>query len=198
MPLLSLGESPETEVRHRLQVGVRPRLAQEAIDLALVDGADRCLRVGVAGEHDADHLRVADADHAQQLDPAHPRHLLVGNDELHRPLLEDFEGALAVRRRHDRVARAAQDPRRHFAHRRVVVDYQDGALGHGGMLPPFLTWIDGGERGPLGLAPALALGLGADFRMHHHDEDGEIDDRHQCRACERERREHVSPSPLAL
>ncbi len=58
-----------------------PWLEHVLIDVAPVDGVDDIVGVGVAGEDDADGVRVVSAQPLQQFDAAHPRHALVGDDD---------------------------------------------------------------------------------------------------------------------
>ncbi len=62
-------------------VGI-PRLADVAIDVALVDGVDDGLDVGVAGEQQTDGVGPIAADAAKELDAADVRHALVGHDDV--------------------------------------------------------------------------------------------------------------------
>jgi hypothetical protein len=62
----------------------RARLGQEPVDLALVDRLDGRLGVGLAGQQDANDVRVPGTDAGQEGRAVHLRHPHVGNDDGHR------------------------------------------------------------------------------------------------------------------
>src|SRR5229473_15978 len=86
----------ESERDDGAQVGVAERLADEPVDLALVDRAHRQLPVGVAGQHDPQHARMAHADELDQIEAGQAGHDLIGDDELDRLHLEELQRLLAA------------------------------------------------------------------------------------------------------
>ncbi len=68
--------------QRRLQLVVVPRLGDQPVDLALVDGLDRDVHFGVAGEHHAYDVTVPFPYGRKQIDAAHFGHALVADDDL--------------------------------------------------------------------------------------------------------------------
>ena len=66
-----------------------PRLGDVAVDVALVDGVDDGLDVGVAGEQQADGVGMCFAEAFEELDAGHLRHALVGHDDVDLLLFHD-------------------------------------------------------------------------------------------------------------
>ena len=56
--------------------------------------ADSCVHRSLSGEDDADDVWILSAHHCQKLSAAHPRHLLVGNYDVHGFVREHFESFL--------------------------------------------------------------------------------------------------------
>ena len=77
--------------QRRLQLVVVPRLGDQPIDLAPIDGLDRDVHLGVPGEHHADHVRVSIADIREEIHAAHLRHALIGDHHLRGASLEQVE-----------------------------------------------------------------------------------------------------------
>ncbi len=78
MVLAQPGLDPLDQARGRAGLGV------EAEDVALVDGVDRGLLVGVAGKHQAHRFRGRLGDLLQGLDTVHARHAHVAHDHAER------------------------------------------------------------------------------------------------------------------
>ena len=115
----------------RLQFGVVPRLADEAVDLAVVDRADDRREVGVTGEQDAHAARRDVARLPQQIDAGHDRHALVADDDVHLVAAQEVERLVAVGGREHVIAVAEQRLQR-GQDALLVVDHQQPALFHAG------------------------------------------------------------------
>ena len=121
-----------------LQLLVVPRLGDQAVDLAVVDRLDRDVHLRVAGEHHAHGVRMALADHRQQLDAVHLRHPLVRDHDLGRLVREQAERLAAARGR-QHPARLVPEQALHGAQDvHLVVHEEHGVLAHRGEPPrPF-------------------------------------------------------------
>ncbi len=119
------------------------RLLQE-VRRATADGVHRQGHVGVAGDHHHGRSAGAVSQGFEQLEPVHPRHLHVREDQVgalaRRGLaLQALEGLLAAFGGPHPVALVLQDHLHGDAHVGFVVDHQDGggrlaALAHGAMV----------------------------------------------------------------
>ena len=119
----------EGEVDRHPQHRVVPRLFDETVDLALVDRADDDLWIGVAGEHDPGHVRIALAHQLEYLDSAHARHVLIADHQLDSGrLLENAQALVAALGLEDAVSLALEDRRERLPHRFLVVDDEDVLL----------------------------------------------------------------------
>ena len=90
VPLVVVGRLP-----HGVQelVGL-PRFEEVVVDPAAVDGVDGVFEPAEAGHHDADGLWAAQTNVFQQLHARLSGELLVGQNNIDRPLGEDFAGRL--------------------------------------------------------------------------------------------------------
>jgi hypothetical protein len=70
------------------------RLEEEAIDLALVDGAHRGLEIRLARQDHPDRVGPLLADFRQELASGHARHAFVGDDDVDVVAGEDHEAFL--------------------------------------------------------------------------------------------------------
>jgi len=108
-----------------------PRFEQVLVDAGFVDGSDDVGVVGVAGQDDAHHLRVAFAHAAQQFYAGHVRHALVGHDDLDELAFQDGQrlvGAAGGKQCEVVFQRALQ----RFERADFIVHQQNGSLGaHG-------------------------------------------------------------------
>ena len=112
-----LTPAAEQVVDDRVQPLVRwvPRLQQVVVEPDVVDGLDRHACVGVRREQQETRLGRLPAHLLQQLDPGHPRHALVGDDERDCPVLAAPAATAARVPRHRRSC-ARPGSRRRSAH----------------------------------------------------------------------------------
>lgn len=103
------------------QIVVVPRLEDELVDRALVDRAHHRSGVGMAGEHDADHVGVQFPGLAQQFAAGHARHHEIGNDQVEGFLAQQVERILAVEGRDDVVVFLAEYALQRLQHVGFVV-----------------------------------------------------------------------------
>src|SRR6266850_2034862 len=115
----------ERQLHDGAQIGVVPGLANEPVDLGLVDRAHGELGVGVAREHDAQDLWMAPPDVLEQIETRHPGHVVVADQELYALLAQDLQRLLPARGHEDGVAGVAEDPAQRSAHVIFVVDDED-------------------------------------------------------------------------
>ena len=73
-----------------------PGLEKIAVDLAAIDGFDGVFQLRKAGHEQANRLRVILTNPFQELNAAHARHFLVGEDEVDAMLLEDLLRSLTA------------------------------------------------------------------------------------------------------
>ena len=101
-----------------------PRLGDVAVDAAAVDGVDDGADVGVAGEQQANGIRMGLAHVMQQLDARHLRHPLVGHHHVDRFLREDADALAGARGAQDAVVEPEEiaDALHHVG---LVVDDED-------------------------------------------------------------------------
>ena len=124
---------------------VANRLCHQPLDLIHVEGLldviegpvphrlDRRVDGGVGGDHD--HLGPVAAllELNDELQPAHPRHLQVGDDAIVALLLDDLQGLAGARAAGDAVAGLAEDVGHRLAGLAVVVDDQHAAAADTGV-----------------------------------------------------------------
>jgi hypothetical protein len=85
---------------------------------------------GVAGNHNHRDGRVIHHDFTEQLEPRHPRHVEVGDDQVEAALPERLEGGFAAGRGFRAVAFSLQYVAIDFALPFFVVNNQNFAFGH--------------------------------------------------------------------
>jgi hypothetical protein len=73
-----------------------PWLEEKAVDTRTIDGLDRILELGEASHQKAHGPRCVLARPGQQIDPFHARHLLIGQNNIDRPLLQNAQRCLAA------------------------------------------------------------------------------------------------------
>ena len=71
-----------------------PRLYDEPVDLSLVDGLDDRVEAEHGGDEDAGGVGLELLGVGQEIQPGHPRHLIVGDDDRERLRLENLEALL--------------------------------------------------------------------------------------------------------
>ena len=103
LPLL-VGQPPgllaENHPRRRLadralKLAGRERLGQKVVR-SLFRGRHRRLDRRIRGDHDRQHVELHAADPIEHVEPAHPRHLVVQQQDVGRIALDDFDGRLAA------------------------------------------------------------------------------------------------------
>jgi len=126
-----LDDAPLGDVVARLadgleDVGRLPGLPQEAERVGPVDGRLERVHVGVPGQHDPGDVRAEAPELLEQVDAGHPRHALVGHDDVEGDLPRDLEGLVARRGHVDLPALLVlQDSAEHDEVVRLVVDEQN-------------------------------------------------------------------------
>ena len=139
-------------------VGRVPRLQQVVVEPDVVDGLDRDTCVGVRREQQQARLGRLPAHLLQQLDPRHPGHALVGDDEGDRAvsqcqLRQQLQCLGTGGRAHHLVVGAVartQVARDRTRYARIVIDRQNGRLRHLAPLPA----AGGVRRGSASAPPA--------------------------------------------
>jgi hypothetical protein len=109
--------------QHVVRGGLR-----QVLQRAQVHGLDRRLHRGHPRHQDHGHVEIPGADRPQQLDPRHPRHLDVADDDVERVLRDGFDRPLASVHDGDRVPHHLEEAPQGTRDGRVVVDDQDGLL----------------------------------------------------------------------
>ncbi|KAG1395228.1 hypothetical protein G6F59_014037 [Rhizopus arrhizus] len=107
---------------------------QQAHAQALLQRLDRVghrVQIGVAGQHQADRIRVQHLHPAEELGAAHVAHALVGQDHLHVVDRQQVERIAHVAGGEDAVAVAAEQPNQRAQHVLLVIQQQQGAIGTG-------------------------------------------------------------------
>lgn len=127
LPVLGFqGLALERVARNEQQVLVVPGLGHVAVDLALVDGGDGRLDVGVAREQDAGDGGSQLSHLLQQFSAVHPGHAHVGDDHVHVLAAQHQQGLLAAGGLQQAVPRRPEQPTQRAQDRRLVVNQQQG------------------------------------------------------------------------
>ena len=104
-----------------------PGLFQELEDVALIDGRDHRLQVGVAGEEHAHRLGIAGPHLRQKLHAGDLRHALVRHDDMDFVFPHQSEALLGILGAQD-LEFTAQKIMDGIAHVRFVIDDQEGVF----------------------------------------------------------------------
>jgi hypothetical protein len=110
---------------HQRQLLGLPGLGEEVVDVAGVDRLHEAVHVGVGGEDDPQGLGRDSLTAAQQLDPRHARHALVGHDDRHLLAAQHRERLLAAPRAKDPEV-DGEDRLQRVEHARLVVHDEHG------------------------------------------------------------------------
>lgn len=107
------------------QLVVVPRFGQELVDCAAVNCPGDGVEVSVAGEYDADGIRIEFPNPGEEFGPAHLGHPLVGEDHLHVVGGQQLEPFLRAAGGQNPIALAAQQTLQGTDHADLVVDDQE-------------------------------------------------------------------------
>jgi hypothetical protein len=118
----------ECLAHRRAQLVVVPRLGDESVDLAPVDGVDGDVHLGVAGQHHAHDVGVPLANVGEQVHPGHLGHALVGDHDLCGVLVEELQGIGGPGRVQDVHVLGAHQPLQGLEDVDLVVDEEDRVL----------------------------------------------------------------------
>jgi hypothetical protein len=129
------------------QLGLVPRLGDVAVDVAQVDGVDQVRRVAVAGQEDGRDVQALAPGARDELDAAQVGHLLVGDQDVYRPLPQDAQRLVAGRRGED-VVGALEGPGEDLDDIGLVVDEEDErpTLGRAHGIHPGPDVLDPGRK----------------------------------------------------
>jgi hypothetical protein len=94
--------------QHGLQFLRLPRLADITVDIALVDGVDNRLDVGIGGKQEANRVGILLAQALEKLDAGHLGHALVRHHDVDRLALHDLEPLGRARGAEDAIIEAEQ------------------------------------------------------------------------------------------
>jgi hypothetical protein len=110
---------------------VVPRLGDQAVDLAAIDGVHRDVDLGEARQHEPHDLGMLLPHRGQQVDARGAGHALVRDDDLGGVLGQDGEGLAGAGRRPDLDGLAPQQAPERPEDVHLVVHEEDGVLSHG-------------------------------------------------------------------
>src|SRR5262249_47603503 len=137
------------------ELAVLPRLGDELVDAAGVDGAEQALDVGVGSEQDADDVGSLLRDAAEQLGAGHLRHPLIGDHHAHL-LLGQASERLGARARRQDGKLAVEELGDQGENLRLIVDDEKRRAGGFSLAHLVSTAAGGGSSGRrmVNVAPA--------------------------------------------